>query len=239
MKHADHLPARTTGESQLQVCYEGDAPDHSLDHLPWGKPIKYDCLVGGGLSEGQGLGGSAGSCQCHTMHHGLSTRGRGGTTTRPASPATFGPDRVTAAEKSRVFLQPRQNKRWNGGDLRSRCGRTRREKLLGSSVVGHPNAWSRWREFWCAWPRSRAPDTGRYFLVAGPRRVHLKPKVHSSRLFVYSWKELSLVIFIKSLSVRISLKSLSLARATRGYRTSVRNPLGGVPSKRTICVICF
>lgn len=107
MKHADRLLARTTGESQLQVCYEGDAPDHTLDHLPRGKPIKYDCLVGG-LSEGQGLGGSAGSRQCYTMHHGLSTRGRGErTTTRPASPAVLGPDRVTVAEKSRVFLQPR------------------------------------------------------------------------------------------------------------------------------------
>lgn len=53
------------------------------------------------------------------------------------------------------------------------------------------------------WMRSVAlpgSGRGRRVLVAGPRRVHLKPKVHSSRLFEYSWKELSLVIFIKSLS---------------------------------------
>lgn len=108
MKHADHLLACTTGESQLQICYEGDVPDHTPDHLPQGKPIKYDCLVGGGLSEGQGLGESAGSCRCYTMHHRLSARGMGErTTTPPASPAAFGLDRVTTAEKSRVFLQAR------------------------------------------------------------------------------------------------------------------------------------
>lgn len=53
------------------------------------------------------------------------------------------------------------------------------------------------------WARLAAlPGSGRgtCVLVVSPRRVHLKPKVHLSRLFEYSWKELSLVIFIKSLS---------------------------------------
>lgn len=121
------------------------------------------------------------------------------------------------------------------------AGQEGKNGLLGSSAVRHPNArrvsGGDFDALDCApglWMRGDI-----FYLVAGPRRVHLKPKVHSSRLFEYSWKELSFVIFIKSLSIRISLKSLSLAQATRGYRTSVRNPLGGVPSKRTICVICF
>lgn len=108
MKHADRLRARTTGESQLQVCYEGDAPDRTLDHLPRGKLIKYDCLVGGGLLEGQGLGGSAGSCQCYTMHHGLKHTGKGRENHDPncvAGRVRSGPSH--RAEKSRVFLQPR------------------------------------------------------------------------------------------------------------------------------------
>jgi len=53
VKHADRLRARPTGESQPQVCYEGDAPDRTPHHLPLGKPSKYDCLVGGGLRKGR------------------------------------------------------------------------------------------------------------------------------------------------------------------------------------------
>lgn len=132
---------------------------------------------------------------------------------------------------------------FNRGKTRDGTGATReadaagqegKNGFLGSSVARRPNARrSRWREFWCAWLCSWA-------LVAGPRRVHLKPKgsfVTLVRLFLE--RAVPCHIFIKSLSVRISLKSLSLARATRGYRTSVGNPRGGVPSKRTICVICF
>lgn len=184
-----------------------------------------------------GPGGSAGSCRSYTMHHGLSTQGQGGrTATRPASPAAAGPDpgksRGSSAEvkqemgQGRLGKQMRQDKKGKTDFLALRLYGVQRH---GGAVEG---TWVRL----AALPGS---GCGRCVLIAGSRRVHLKPKVHSSRLFEYSWKELSLVIFIKSLCLRISVKSLSLARATRGYRTSVRNPLKGVPSKRTICVICF
>lgn len=184
-----------------------------------------------------GPGGSAGSCQSYTMHHGLSTGGRGGrTATWPVSPAVAGPDpgksRLSSTEVKQEMGQGRLRKQmWQ-----DEKGKRDFLALRLYGVQTHGRAVEGTRVHLAALLGS---GRGRCVLVAGPRRVHLKPKVYSSRLFEYSWKELSLVIFIKSLSLRISVKSLSLARATRGYRTSVGNPLEGVPSKRTICVICF
>lgn len=79
------------------------------------------------------------------------------------------------------------------------AGQEGQNRLLGSAVVWHPNARRGGEGTWIGWVALPGSGRGRCVLVAGPRRVHLKPKVHSSR-FEYSWKELSLVVFIKSLS---------------------------------------
>lgn len=181
--------------------------------------------------------GSAGSCQSYTMHHGLSTRGWGGrTVTRPASPAAAGPDPGKSRLSSTEVKQEMGRGRLGKQMWQDEKGKTDFLALRLYGVQTHGGAVE---GTWVHLAALLGSGRGRCVLGAGPRRVHLKPKVHSSRLFEYSWKELSLVIFIKSLSFRTSVKSLSLALATRGYRTSVRNPLEGVPSKRTICVICF
>lgn len=145
-----------------------------------------------------GPGRSAGSCQIYTMHHGLSTWGRGGrTATRPASLAAAGPDpgksRISSTEvKQEVGWERLGKQMWQ--DER---GKTDFLAFLLYGIQTHSGVvegtWMRL----VALPGS---GRGRCVLVAGPRRVHLKPKVHSSCLFEYSWKELSLVIFIKSLS---------------------------------------
>lgn len=145
-----------------------------------------------------GPGGSAGSCQSYTMHHGLSTRGRGGSTvTQPASPAAAGLDpgksRISSTEVKQEVGWGRLGKQtWQ-----DKRGTTNFLALGLYSIQTHGGVVEGTRVCLAALPGSRH---GRCVLVAGPRKVHLKPKVHSSSLFEYSWKELSLVIFIKSLS---------------------------------------
>lgn len=179
MKHADRPRAHTTGESQLKfatremlltgfcITYHGE----SRVQLPGGRrPFRR-----------AGPGGSAGSCQSYTMHHGLSTRGRGGrTASRPASLPAAAPD----PGKSRISSTEVKT-RGRKGETREAdvAGREGQNRLLGSSVVRRPNAR---RGGGGHVDRSVAlPGSGhgRCVLVAGPRRVYLKPKVHSSRLF--------------------------------------------------------
>lgn len=180
MKHADRLGARTTGESQLQVCYKGDAPDRTLEHLPRGKPIKVRPPGGRRPFGRAGPGRVCGVLP--VLHHAPWAKhtGKGRENHNPTCVA----GRVRSglshrAEKSQVFFSSTEVKREMEQRVTREADAARQEGkngLLGSSVVRHPNAQRRqWREFWCAWLCSWA-------LVAGPRRVHLKPKVHSSTL---------------------------------------------------------
>lgn len=128
------------------------------------------------------------------MHHGLSTQGRGGrTATRPVSPAAAGPD----PGKSQVSLT-KVKQEMGQGRLREQIwqdekGETDFSVLQLYGVQTHGGAVG---GTWVCLAALPGSGCGRRVLVARSRRVHLKPKIHSSHLFEYSWKELSLVIFI-------------------------------------------
>lgn len=60
MKHADCPPGCTTGKSQLRFATRKILLTGFCITYHGGKPRDYDCLVGGGLLEGQGLEGLQG-----------------------------------------------------------------------------------------------------------------------------------------------------------------------------------
>lgn len=128
------------------------------------------------------------------LHHAPWAKHTGtGRENRPASPAAAGPD----PGKSRISSA--EVKRGGTGATREAdvAGQEGQNRLLGSSVVWRPSARRGGAGRVAALGRAPGLRTRHVF---SPRRVHLNPKVHLSRLFEYSWKELSLVIFIKSLS---------------------------------------
>lgn len=159
-----------------KVCYKGDAPNQILHHLPWGKPREYHCVVGGGLSEGQGLEGLQGLARVTPCTNGLSTRGWGGSTvTRPASPAAAGPD----PGKSRISsTEVKQEVGWG------RLGKQTWQDKRGTTdllALGLYSIQTHSRAVEGTWVRLAALLGSRHrrcVLIAGPGKVHLKPKVH-------------------------------------------------------------
>lgn len=197
MKHADRPRAHTTGESQLRfatremlltgfcITYHGESRESTTawwEEALWKGRAWRVCRV---LPE---------------LHHAPWAKHMG----------TGRENRDPACVAGRGWSGPREvTDFFNRGKMRGRMGETweadvagqeGQNRLLGSSVVRRPNARRAVEGTWIRLVALPGSGRGRCVLAPGPRRVHLKPKVHSSRLFEYSWKELSLVIFIKSLS---------------------------------------